>query len=274
MTWRISKYSKSRVLSIDYRIAPQSTFPAALHDYISAFFFLIDPPQGSGHIKYRPNQIIFSGDSAGGNLAIAAAIWLQQKSLPMPLAIAAMSPWLDLSHSMPSFTINDPYDYLPAQSADPKFIHDLRMHYYVSHNHMLQLPLVSPMFANQPLNCASFPMTLIQVGDAEKLRDESIIFASKFSNVRVEMYQDMVHVFHMMSPLDDFADLAIKRLGEFIANASVDMNGTQSKVVWCMRDKSMHDLENAMAIVDFGREELSKTNQWTIESQDAFERVR
>lgn len=203
MAWRLSKYSKAKILSIEYRLAPQHQFPAALQDMLSAYMFLIDPPKG--HVRYTPSQVIFAGDSAGGNLSVAASYWLGMNSYPMPGGILGLSPWLDLSHSLPSIVINDVYDYLPDQSKDPRYIHKDRFHYLLPDNQNFHEPLVSPLFGNSS-QLKSLPPTLLQVGDAEKLRDESILFsllAWKEGNtkVQVELYEDMVHVFHMVNLL-------------------------------------------------------------------------
>jgi acetyl esterase/lipase len=73
------------------------------------------------------------------------------------------------------------------------------MHYYLPDNEKLQHPLVSPGFATEN-EFGLLPPTLIQIGDAEKLRDEAIVFSRTFkhSPVHVEMYEDMIHVFHMV----------------------------------------------------------------------------
>jgi acetyl esterase/lipase len=198
MVWRLSKYAKAKVLSIEYRLAPQHQFPAALQDMLSAYLYLIDPPSGQ---RYDPSQVIFAGDSAGGNLSVSAVYWLKENSYPIPAGIVGLSPWMDLSHSLPSIVINDVYDYLPHQSKDPRYIHDDRFHYLLPDNENFYDALVSPLFGNSE-QYRGLPRTLLQVGDAEKLRDESILFSllskKEGSNVQVELYEDMVHVFHMV----------------------------------------------------------------------------
>ncbi|KAJ3031475.1 UNVERIFIED_CONTAM: hypothetical protein HDU68_003806 [Siphonaria sp. JEL0065] len=99
LTWKVAKYTKSPVLAIDYRLSPEYVFPLALHDAISAYAFLT---------TNRPSsKVIIAGDSAGGGLALALALWLRdsgaQHGLSLPAGVALMSPWLDLSHSLPSF---------------------------------------------------------------------------------------------------------------------------------------------------------------------------
>ena len=184
-------------LAIDYRLAPQHIFPAALQDMLSAYLFLIDPPPSFK--KYDPSQITICGDSAGGNLALVTALWLRDSEYPLPGNMVLLSPWMDLTHSNPSFKLNHPYDYLPDQSVDSKYIHASRTHYCISDNSFLKHPLVSPLFAD-PIGKRSLPKTLIQIGDAEKLRDEALVFFEKFksSEIQLEMYEDMIHVFHLV----------------------------------------------------------------------------
>lgn len=113
------------------------------------------------------------------------------------VGVVSFAPWLDLTHSFPSFKLNAKYDYLPASTEDPlHVIHQKRTHYYTNSDDLLRDPLVSPVFArdrpDKPL-----PPTLIHCGERERLRDESLAFAEfqKSSAIRLEMYQDMPHVF-------------------------------------------------------------------------------
>ncbi|KAJ3056282.1 hypothetical protein HK097_007494 [Rhizophlyctis rosea] len=216
----MGKYCRARVLSVDYRLAPEYTFPIPLNDVISAYLSLIQPPADSGEPAYRPEQIIFMGDSAGGGLALACALWLRDDSrFPMPGGLVLFSPWLDLTHSLPSWRLNNPFDYLPDASTDPKHITTTRSHYYISHNQDLKNPYVSPLFATthhkHPL-----PPILIQCGDAEKLRDESIVFTTDVmkhqQNVQLELYEDMVHVFQMWAGVEAIAKYALKRAGAWV----------------------------------------------------------
>ena len=106
---------------------------------------------------------------------------------------------MDLTNSFPSYEVNGPYDYLPHKSADPKYISSERNHYYVKQNSQLRTPLVSPVFASE--SDKPLPHTLIQVGDAERLRDENLVFYETFkkSPLQLEVFEDMVHVFQMVT---------------------------------------------------------------------------
>lgn len=271
ITMRLSRHSGAKVLAIDYRLSPQFTFPAALHDMISAYLYLIDPP--SGQPKYEPEQIVFSGDSAGGNLCFAAALWLRKKGLPLPGGIAAISPWMDLSHSMPSFKTNGPYDYLPDQSCDERYINEGRCHYYLPDNTQFQNPFVSPLFAS-PEEFGDLPPTLIQIGDAEKLRDENILFTLRFSQspIALEMYEDMVHVFHLFAPFDNLSALALTRIGEFIRslNTLSPRRQSHSQVYWCRRSGQQTLLKDPLHIIKDGRAFLKDAKKWSSCNEDTY----
>ncbi|KAI7825239.1 Alpha/Beta hydrolase protein [Gamsiella multidivaricata] len=119
-----------RIFIINYRLAPQYPFPAALIDALSSYMWLLDQSvsesfgqgplnnsgSGSGvlHDRFQPNQIVFMGDSAGGGLALSLSLLLRDHgSLPQPLSIVAWSPWLDLTQALPSFKENAITDCIP-----------------------------------------------------------------------------------------------------------------------------------------------------------------
>ncbi|KAI9208728.1 Alpha/Beta hydrolase protein [Polychytrium aggregatum] len=241
LTGLFARFTGSRVLSIDYSLAPERPFPCALRDAISAYRFLIDPPPGATHPRYDPKNIVFAGDSAGGGLAIAAALWLRDDGRwPLPGGLAVMSPWLDLTHSMPSFDDHVLLDILPKLNQNPE-----KRHFYTT-NDLLDHPYVSPLFATK-IPTKPLPPTLITVGSAERLRDEGIMFWSKFKgrclpddrldaphqvvidpenmsdsgsesdteDVRIEVYQDMPHVFQMF-PFERLARMSVRRISDFI----------------------------------------------------------
>ncbi|KAF9563281.1 hypothetical protein EC968_004894 [Mortierella alpina] len=128
---------------IDYRLAPDSPFPAALQDAMAAYLYLLHPPADSGASPVDPMDIVIMGDSAGGGLAFATMLAIRDAGLPMPAGVVGWSPWyvamhipraygiglgtralpntillpfrLDLLHSMPSLLSNAGSDYLPAE---------------------------------------------------------------------------------------------------------------------------------------------------------------
>lgn len=188
-TIKFAKAAGTRVFAINYRLAPDYAFPLALHDALSAYLYLLE--QG-----YSPGNIIVAGDSAGGGLAISLNLLLRDHAIPPPLCTVAMSPWLDLTHSLPSWRLNE-YDYLPVNSRDPAFISKTRSQYYTTNDGLNHHPYVSPLFGTEAKG--KIGPLLIQIGELERLRDENLMFASKSftsSPIRLEMYKEQVHCFH------------------------------------------------------------------------------
>lgn len=123
----LAKLTGGRCYSVRYRLAPQNPFPAALIDALLSYLNLLYPPLGAFHEAVKPEDVVFSGDSAGGNLCMALTqlllefkrtntkIWWfgQEISVPLPAGLALSSPWLDLTHSSPSCKTNAQFDYLP-----------------------------------------------------------------------------------------------------------------------------------------------------------------
>ncbi|KAI9344282.1 Alpha/Beta hydrolase protein [Obelidium mucronatum] len=235
-SWKLAKDARCRVLVFDYRLAPEHVFPLALHDCISAYSFLINPPPYSGLKKYDPKNVVVMGDSAGGGLALAMMLWIrdhgsgslaaQQQNqssdafdasyLKMPAGVGLLSPWLDLTQSMPSFRINGKYDYLPDKTKD-KILNENRSHYYVKDNSFLKNPLVSPYWATES-ETQPLPPILVQIGEYERLRDENLAFATKrftTTPLQLEMYDAMIHVFQIFNMVYPLSDLAMQRLAAF-----------------------------------------------------------
>lgn len=93
----IAKASRVRVLLLDYRLAPEHPFPAALDDAVAAFAWL------QSELGLQPDRIVIAGDSAGGGLSLATALRIRDSGQPLPRAIVALSPWTDLTCSGESF---------------------------------------------------------------------------------------------------------------------------------------------------------------------------
>lgn len=133
-TSKLAKLTKGRCFSVRYRLSPQNPFPAALLDCLVSYFTLLYPAPGSFHTPVKPEYIVFSGDSAGGNLCMALLQTLlefrrqnikirwndEDREIPLPAGIACNSAWMDITHSSPSCNTNAKYDYLPSRLAHPK----------------------------------------------------------------------------------------------------------------------------------------------------------
>jgi epsilon-lactone hydrolase len=200
---RIAEASGCRSLAINYRLAPEHRFPAPIEDTLAAYHWM----QEHG---FKPADIVVVGDSAGGNLALAAMLSLRQRGLPLPIAAALLSPWTDLTASGAS--------YASRAEADP--IHQRKMVLALAKDYLGEDgdpcdPLVSPLFAD----LAGLPPLMIQVGDRETVRDDSIQLAerARAAGVEVELqsWDGMIHVFQMFSELAE-ARRAIASLSQFI----------------------------------------------------------
>ncbi|KAI8905006.1 Alpha/Beta hydrolase protein [Gorgonomyces haynaldii] len=265
LTARLSKHAHSRVIAIDYRLAPETTYPGALVDALSAYTFLLK--------DYDPKQIAVAGDSAGGGLATALALYLRDHDMPMPACIATAAPFLDVTQSLPSWYLNGPTDFLPVHATDPKFKDDNRFQLYVDENSQMCDPYVSPLFGqetNKPL-----PPMLIQVTDAERLRDDGIVFKHRFhkSPIQLEIYQEAFHVFQLWSFLDRFSKFASQRMGSFI----MQHTGTNSFKPDVIREPlyirnqegfPIDSFEDCEAIVLDGAEQLVKQGIWKREGNE------
>lgn len=197
------------VLTIDYRVAPEHPFPAALYDALYAYNWLLDN-------GYREDHIILAGDSAGGGLAMALCHYLNDRDRVLPAAIIAMSPWTDLTASGPSYEENFTIDPLFGNTKD-SLIYDS---VYIG-NHNPKHPYISPMFGD----FSGFPPMLIQVGSYEMLLSDSEIVAEKAKasgvKVKLSIYEGMFHVFQMgttLIPESRSAWIEIKKFLEYLMN--------------------------------------------------------
>jgi monoterpene epsilon-lactone hydrolase len=177
--------SGCRVLAINYRLAPEHRFPAALDDALAAYGWML----GQG---LEPANIAFAGDSAGGNLVLAAMLALRERGRPLPVSAVLMSPWTDLAATGAS--------YVSRAEADP--IHQRPMILALAKNYLGGQgdpcdPLVSPLYAD----LGGLPPLLIQVGDRETVLDDSVAFTDLARaagvDVTLEVWDDMIHVFQM-----------------------------------------------------------------------------
>ena len=156
-----------------------------------------------------PRRIVLAGDSAGGTLVLNTLLALRDAGEPLPAAEVALSPWVDLGCSGASFQSNDAFDFVGAVHCR------LAAASYLAGREP-QRPDLSPLFA--PLH--GLPPLLVQVGEAEVLRDQILAFVERAraagADVQLGAYADMVHVWHMMRSATPEAQRAIDEVGAFV----------------------------------------------------------
>jgi monoterpene epsilon-lactone hydrolase len=201
ITCAISQASGAAILAVDYRLAPEHPFPAAVEDAVTAYRWLLK--QGT-----KANRIIIAGDSAGGGLTIATLITLRDEGVDLPAAGVCISPWVDLTNSSEGFTrVSDPML--------TKIELDMMAQAYLQ-GQDAKTPLASPLFAD----LQGLPPLLIQVGTEEHLYDDSIGLEAQAKEAGVdanlEVWDEMIHVWHYFHPMLKEGREAITRIGEFV----------------------------------------------------------
>lgn len=202
---RLSEAAGARVLLLDYRLAPEHPYPAAVDDALSAYRALLD-------LGLDPSRIAIAGDSAGGGLTLATLVAARDEGLPMPAAAWVISPWTDLAYRGESLERN--------READPMIRVELirpTAALYLGDAHP-ETPLASPIYAQ----LHGLPPTSIHVGSTEVLLDDSIRLAARLrehgGSVDVRVYDDLPHVFHLFAPYVRESRAAIREAGAFLGS--------------------------------------------------------
>ena len=200
---RLSVAAGVRSLQIDYRLAPEHVFPAALDDVVTIYRWLL--AHGT-----QPEHIVLAGDSAGGGLSLALLQVVRDQHLPMPAGAVLLSPWTDLVGTVESRTTRDAVD--PIFSG--RMINFLANFYAGTeekHN-----PLLSPIYAD----LHGFPPLLIEVGNDEVLLDDSLHLAehARAAQVSVELtvWDDIWHVFQLYASVLPEGRQSLENMGKFI----------------------------------------------------------
>ena len=197
----ICQAAASRALAVDYRLAPEHPFPAALEDCLAAYRWLLK--NGTA-----PQNLVIAGDSAGGNLTLATLLALRDASDPLPAAAVCISPMTDLAGTGESFrTKHDP-------TLVVKFALTMARHYAGGHD--LHLPLLSPHYGN----LRGLPPLLIHVGEDEILVSDATRLADNARaagvDVSLVIWPKMWHVWHLFAPHLPEARQAIHAIGAFV----------------------------------------------------------
>ncbi|GAB1524182.1 hypothetical protein RhiTH_007335 [Rhizoctonia solani] len=221
ITVPLSKYADARVFAVNYRLAPETRFPGALHDAVHAYRRLTD------ELHVPPSRILIAGDSAGGGLTLALLMYLRDEGYELPSGAILFSPWVDLTMSCDSWDSNADVDVVPRPDADDPLNPVAcylgwgeSMKKYITH------PYASPLFGD----FKGLPPLLVQSGDSEVLRDEITLLAHKATlagvDVRHELFEDAVHVFQMF-PFLPTTRRAFRNVRSFVSQLDANMSTAQ-----------------------------------------------
>jgi acetyl esterase/lipase len=204
MVARIARAAHARALALDYSLAPERPFPAAINDTTAAYKWLLER-------GYKPNQVVLAGDSAGGGLVLAALLALRDSGTSLPACAIAISPWTDMEGTGESMKTKADKD--PMVANDTGLLNMARLYLGGAD---ARNPLASPLYAD----FRGLPPLLIQVGEAETLLDDSTRVAerAKAAGVKVdlEVWDEMIHVWHVFAKLLPEGQQAIDRIGQYV----------------------------------------------------------
>jgi acetyl esterase/lipase len=204
---RLARAAGARALAIDYRLAPENPFPAAVADSTAGYRWLI--AQGVDSSK-----VVIAGDSAGGGLTVATLLALRDAGDPLPAAGVCLSPWTDMECRWESVTVPAGEEGILVRESV------LRMARAYVGEADPRTPLASPIHAD----LTRLPPLLIQVGTAGDLLDDANRLAERARadgvDVTLETWDEMIHVWHTFAAILPEGQQAIDRIGEFIREKS------------------------------------------------------
>jgi monoterpene epsilon-lactone hydrolase len=200
---RLCLASGVRVLQLDYRLAPENPFPAAVEDAAAGYQWLLER-------GFQPEQIVIGGDSSGGGLALAALLWLRDHGVALPAAGVVLSPMTDLALEGPSMQTRAALDPMISRESLARAVG-----YYIGDRDP-KMPLASPLYAD----LRGLPPLLIQVGDHEILLSDSTRLAERAQaagvDVTLEVGEELWHVWQAWAGGLPEGQQAIERIGAFI----------------------------------------------------------
>jgi acetyl esterase/lipase len=199
----IARAARARVLSVDYRLAPEHRFPAAVNDALTAYRFILSE-------GYAPENVALGGDSSGAGLVLGTLVALRDGGEPLPGTAICLCPWTDLTLSGATVEANRDEDPMVRAS-----VLALMAEAYLGEADP-RSPTASPLFAD----LAGLPPLLVQVGTAELLLDDSRRFAERARaagvDVTLEVWDDMIHVWHSFADILPEGREAVARIGSYV----------------------------------------------------------
>jgi acetyl esterase/lipase len=201
---QVGRRTEAKVISVDYRLAPEHPYPAAVDDAFAAYEALLDN-------GIPPVDIVLAGESAGGALAVATLVNARDHGLPLPAAAFVMSPYADLTLAGTTMETKREVDPLISREALQPRVTDYTAGQDAS------LGLISPIFAD----LSGLPPLIIQAGTHEVLLDDAVRLARQAASADVEVTLEITprvpHVFQAYYPILDEAAAALDRAGKFLS---------------------------------------------------------
>ena len=201
---QVARRIQAKAISVDYRLAPEHPYPAAVDDALAAYQALLEGGTA-------PAGIVLAGESAGGGLAVATLVLARDRGLPRPAAAYLMSPYADLTLAGATMETKGQADPLLSRENLAARVPD----YTAGHDPALAL--ISPIFAD----LAGLPPLVVQAGSHEVLLDDAVRLARQAAITDVEVTLDITpgvpHVFQAYSPILDEAAAALDRAGQFLS---------------------------------------------------------
>jgi len=201
---QVGRRTQAKVISVDYRLAPEHPHPAAVDDALAAYEALLDN-------GIAPSDIVLVGESAGGALAVATLVNARDHGLPLPAAAFVMSPYADLTLAGTTMETKREVDPLISREALQPRVAD----YTAGQD--AALALISPIFAD----LSGLPPLIIQAGTHEVLLDDAVRLARQAATADVEVTLDITprvpHVFQAYYPILDEGTAALDRAGQFLS---------------------------------------------------------
>ena len=190
-------------LLLDYRLAPEHPYPAAVEDATAAYRWLLDQ-------AIAPERVVIAGDSAGGGLTVATLLALRGARVPLPAGGVCISPWVDLTCGGASYATKAEADPIVKRAG----VEQMARAYLGATSP--RDPLASPLFAD----LRGLPPLLIQVGSDEVLLDDAVELAARAKaagvDATLETHERMIHVWHWFLPMLEKAETAVAAIGRFV----------------------------------------------------------
>jgi epsilon-lactone hydrolase len=203
----LARHTGLRSVGVDYRLAPEHPFPIPVDDCVRAFLALVD----SG---IAPSEIVLTGDSAGGNLALAMVQRLRDAGNPLPLGMVLMSPWVDLELRGETVDRHESHDYISRDVLE-SFVR----------NYMQGASIVQPLASPCHADFTGFPPMLVQVGGLEAMLSEIRYLTCRAQShgvlVEHQEWPGMIHAFQGFGMFLPEAQSAFRAIGHFVDNLGV-----------------------------------------------------